>query len=121
MAFVLAEENRVRRSFEEKKQGRRDYEWILMERLPGVPLSDFWNDLSWEERKPYIDQLISYVCQLKQFRYNLIGSFSDEKCTSPAFLPPTRHSPTLFVVGTQVGCDFFDFDGGPYSSYKERR
>jgi len=90
MAFVLAEENRVRRSFEEKKQGRRDYEWILMERLPGVPLSDFWNDLSWEERKPYIDQLISYICQLKRFRYNLIGSFIDEKCTS-SFPSPLPH------------------------------
>ena len=41
------------------------FEWILMTRMPGIPLKDLWSTsaLSWEERVHVIDELSEYIKQ----------------------------------------------------------
>ncbi len=66
--------------------GGRGEDWLVAERVPGVPLAHRWPDLSEPERHRAVDQLAHRLAHLHQTR-------------APADLPPIEHAPQLLEVG----------------------
>ena len=50
------------------------FEWILMERVEGVPLADIWNSLTWDTKVSCVRDVASIVAQLFELRYDSIGN-----------------------------------------------
>ena len=52
------------------------FEWILMTRLPGVPLKELWSTalLTWEERVRITEQISGYIRQMQVVHFNRTGS-----------------------------------------------
>ena len=50
-----------------------------MERIPGVPLADIWNSLSWDTKVSCVKDVASIVAQLFEVRYNSIGNLFNAK------------------------------------------
>jgi len=50
------------------------FEWILMEKLDGVPLVDVWRKIEWERKLVLIESLAGLVNQLGSYRFDRIGS-----------------------------------------------
>ena len=57
------------------------FEWILMEKIPGVPLSDIWSRLSYISKEAIIREIAGYVFQLRNICvFNEIGGlYHDSK------------------------------------------
>ena len=54
------------------------YEYILMKRVRGKPLSSFFASLTKEEQMSYLDQMADYVEQLMSIRFENIGAFKEQ-------------------------------------------
>jgi aminoglycoside phosphotransferase (APT) family kinase protein len=52
------------------------FEWILMTKIPGVPLESLWEspDLVWDSRVQITKTLAGYVKQLRSFKFPLMGN-----------------------------------------------
>lgn len=66
--------------------GGRGEDWLVTERIPGVPLAHRWPDLSDKERRLAVEQLAMRLAALHQTR-------------APADLPPIELAPQLLEVG----------------------
>lgn len=57
------------------------FEWILMEKIPGVPLSDIWSRLSYISKEAITREIAGYVFQLRNICvFNEIGGlYHDSK------------------------------------------
>ncbi|MBU1198968.1 MAG: aminoglycoside 3'-phosphotransferase/choline kinase family protein [Nanoarchaeota archaeon] len=51
------------------------YEYILMEKIKGKPLSKIYNKLSDKEKLHYLKQIAKVFAELKKFKFDKIGSF----------------------------------------------
>ncbi|KAI1321339.1 hypothetical protein EDD11_006676 [Mortierella claussenii] len=51
------------------------YDYIIMNRLPGVPLDSIWNDLSLEDKKIVVDQVAEIFARLRSIELNAVGNF----------------------------------------------
>ena len=63
-------------AFDSSADNELGFEWILMTKLPGVPLKSLWEspDLVWEERVQITRMLALYVKQLTNFKFSLMGN-----------------------------------------------
>lgn len=50
------------------------FEWILMEKIAGVPLLDIWRKIEWERKLVLIESLAGLVNQLGSHKFDRIGS-----------------------------------------------
>ena len=50
------------------------FEWILMERVEGVPLADIWASLTWDAKVSCVKDVASIMAQLFELRYDSIGN-----------------------------------------------
>lgn len=50
------------------------FEWILMEKVPGVPLTRRWRKMSWESKEKLVKQMAKFHAQLFHTRYSGIGN-----------------------------------------------
>ncbi|KAG0238951.1 kinase-like domain-containing protein [Mortierella sp. GBAus27b] len=51
------------------------HDYILMARLPGVPLDSVWDDMSLEQRKKVVDQVAEIFARLRTIEFSAIGNF----------------------------------------------
>ncbi|KAG9298812.1 hypothetical protein G9A89_015833 [Geosiphon pyriformis] len=87
-------------------------EFIIMERLPGVALSQVWDSLSLQNRKEILLQVIEIQCTLKNLSFPKIGGiFLDDKSSDG------------FKIGQAVEFTFFkedryllSLDRGPFET-----
>ncbi|KAL0486411.1 dual specificity tyrosine-phosphorylation-regulated kinase [Acrasis kona] len=49
------------------------HEFILMQQIPGIPLSDIYSELDFDQRKPYLDQLAKIFADIQKININ-VGS-----------------------------------------------
>ena len=112
------------------------FEWILMTRLPGVPLKDLWSSpqLSWAERVQVIQTICGYIQQMQKYCFDKMGSLylSDQIHHSlqhphsrRATFIPLKADPQ-FSIGPVVAIPFFygnriklPSDRGPFSVSSE--
>lgn len=49
------------------------FEWILMEKVAGVPLVSVWRQLTWTQKLGFTEKLAGYVNELRQSKFDYIG------------------------------------------------
>jgi len=54
-----------------------DYEWILMEFVEAETLGKIWTDLSWDNRKLYIEEVVKYLAPLSTIRFKRTGQITN--------------------------------------------
>ncbi|CAB4386864.1 unnamed protein product [Rhizophagus irregularis] len=59
--------------YESNKENLVGQEYIIMERLPGISLSDVWNNYNINEKKNILLQIINIQCILKNQKFSKIG------------------------------------------------
>ena len=55
------------------------FEWILMERIHGVPLADIWASLAWDTKEACVKEVAGITAQLFELRYDSIGNLFNAK------------------------------------------
>ena len=55
------------------------FEWILMERVPGVPLVRAWDSLPWDAMVSCVKEVAGIMAQLFEVRYDSIGNLYHAK------------------------------------------
>lgn len=104
------------------------FEWILMERVAGVPLEDVWSSLSWDTKVALVKDVARILAQMSELRYSRIGNLfriADllDKSEHPSELDATGSS---IVVDRIVSMTFFfnerltlDVPRGPFASSRD--
>ncbi|KAF9349906.1 hypothetical protein BGX26_011857 [Mortierella sp. AD094] len=77
------------------------YDYVIMNRLPGVPLDSVWDELSQEDKKIVVDQIAEIFSRLRSIKLDAIGNFIDGPNGEP-------------VVGPLM-----EGGGGPFPSWSE--
>jgi hygromycin-B 7''-O-kinase len=67
--------------------GGRGADWLVADRVPGVPLAHVWPDLSELDRERAVEQLAMRLAAI-------------HRTPAPAALPPIDHAPQLLDLGT---------------------
>ncbi|MCJ1422248.1 hypothetical protein MMC29_000128 [Sticta canariensis] len=101
------------------------FEWILMERVQGIPLGDIWISLTWEAKISCVKEVASIMAQLFELRYDSIGNLFNAK-DLPMASEYTSQKPDAVVLGRIVSMVFFwnthlksDVPRGPFASSKD--
>ncbi|KAF9109117.1 hypothetical protein BGX27_007981 [Mortierella sp. AM989] len=63
------------------------YDYIIMDRLPGVPLDSVWDEFSQDDKKILVDQIIDIFARLRSIKLDAIGNFVDGPNGEPAVGP----------------------------------
>ncbi|KAK7686686.1 hypothetical protein QCA50_010286 [Cerrena zonata] len=91
------------------------FEWIIMEKLPGVSLEERWQELTWDAKEGLIKTIVSILAKLFDHPLSTIGNIYPQPNTTP-----TSNTPT---VGRIVSMVFFwnkhatqDVNRGPFRS-----
>lgn len=70
-----------------------DIGFILMERMPGIPLEECWDRLSIAARKSIVQQLKDYVQQWRRIEGTFFGSVDGGPCEDVIFKHPWGTKP----------------------------
>ena len=104
------------------------FEWILMERIHGVPLADIWASLAWDAKVSCVMEVACIMAQIFELRYNSIGNLFNAKDLpeEPGRTVENNTTKSDFVVLDRiVSMTFFwdthlksDVHQGPFASSK---
>lgn len=101
------------------------FEWILMERVHGIPLGDIWIPLTWDGKISCVKEVASIMAQLFELRYDSIGNLFNAK-DLPIASEHTSHKSDVVVLDRIVSMVFFwnthlksDVPRGPFASSKD--
>jgi hypothetical protein len=83
-------------AFDSNRQNELGFEWIMMEMMPGVPLSKRWRKMTWDTKKTIIRQLGQYQAQLFSNPFQKTGN-----------LFPLVNGNQTFELGPLVSLVFF--------------
>ncbi|KAB8201650.1 kinase-like domain-containing protein [Aspergillus parasiticus] len=86
-------------------------EYILIEKQPGVMLSDAWDSLKGKQRAQLVLQVVDFEKTLAATKFNGFGSFGKEVESTKFAIGPTNHR-TFFDFGRGS----LDIDRGPWAS-----
>lgn len=105
------------------------FEWILMKRIPGLPLAEVWASLDWEAKLSCVKDVAVIVAQLFELKYHAIGNLfnakdlslfsgipSDDSDVEPSLVILDRIVSMIFFWGTHLGADV---SRGPFTSSKD--
>lgn len=92
-------------AFDASADNELGFEWILMEKVPGAPLEQFWDEMSLEAKFQITKEMAGFIAQLESLRFPAIGNiyFKDEKTTGR--IPVANDLD--FELGEMVHMDFF--------------
>lgn len=86
------------------------FEWILMERIPGIRLGDIWPSLTWDAKVSCVKEIAIIMAQLFEIRYDSIGNLFnakdlsiDSECTGQQVAAKSN----LMVLDQIVSMKFF--------------
>ncbi len=104
-------------------------EWILMKRVPGLPLAQVWGSLDWEAKVSCVTDVAIIMAQLFELKYNSIGNLFYEKDLYDLSDRPSKGDavePDTVVISRIVSMIFFwgthlamNVSRGPFSSSKD--
>ena len=105
------------------------FEWILMERVHGLPLDAMWASLTWNTKVPCVKEVASIMAQLFELRYDSIGNLFIAKDLPIASEHTSQNDATesnSVVLGQIVSMAFFwntrlrsDVYRGPFASSRD--
>ncbi|OCL02706.1 kinase-like protein [Glonium stellatum] len=79
--------------FQASSNNELGFEWILMERIPGKPLRDQWDSMSWMAKELVIRRISVYIAQLFRQQFSAIGNIYHSVISNdPTFIGPDTPS-----------------------------
>ncbi len=110
------------------------FEWILMEKVDGLPLDQFWDAMPFDAKSRLTVELASCLKQLRERTFPLLGNiYFADVWSQVGYAPITSSSQTpdigvdgTFVIGRMVSTRFFrdkrlllPADRGPFETARE--
>ncbi|KAL4780606.1 phosphotransferase enzyme family-domain-containing protein [Aspergillus varians] len=116
------------------------FEWILMDRIPGFPLSGKWKSMAWSTKEQLVKQVARFTAGMFRSRFNAIGNLfsrssgqddsevqtENVQSIRPLGLDPGAEISPSVTVGQIVSVAFFwgdrlsqDVPRGPFQSSRE--
>lgn len=85
-------------------------EYVLMEKVPGRPLSEYWQSMAGKDRAKIAKQLAEYDCRLALAAFPMYGSlyYADQVPQKPGSSVPQEAVLKEFVVGPSTARTLFD-------------
>ncbi|KAF7297640.1 Phosphotransferase enzyme family-domain-containing protein [Mycena kentingensis (nom. inval.)] len=108
---LASQDNRINAGASEDEL---DFEWMLMERMPGQPLYKVWRNLSMQQKVALVEQLAGFQAQLhanSQLGFSGIGTLQPGATPSPGRV--VSHE---FFMGDHVQ---YDVPRGPFRSSRD--
>lgn len=92
-------------AFDASADNELGFEWIIMEKVYGVPLEESWGEMSLEAKFKIAAEMAGFIAQLESLRFPVIGNlyFKDEKMAGR--IPVANDSD--FELGEMIHMDFF--------------
>ncbi|KAH8589641.1 phosphotransferase enzyme family-domain-containing protein [Bisporella sp. PMI_857] len=83
------------------------FEWILMEKVDGVPLIDVWDVMSFDSKVNLTVEFAGFMKQLQACRFPMFGNLNFTKVWNQAGYTPilSKHDPVADVINTDIGVD----------------
>lgn len=114
-------------AFNAQNDNELGFEWILMERMPGKPLSERWRTMSFMAKEKLVKRLASFAAQLFRKKLHHMGNlYHREKHGETVDASTHTTSAESFVVDRIVSMQFFwadhlnqDVPRGPFHSSEE--
>ncbi|KAF9160494.1 hypothetical protein DFQ26_005453 [Actinomortierella ambigua] len=96
------------------------YDYVIMDRLPGVPLDTVWDAMSLEDKKVVVDQVVEIFARLQSIVVDKIGNFvkgteNDDDGEQSTADGSNNNCRPVFEVGALMEAP--EGKGGPYSSW----
>lgn len=60
-------------AWESSLDGDLGFEWILMEKIQGVPLIDVWRKIPWDRKLELVEEVARFVNELDEHKFDSIG------------------------------------------------
>ena len=103
-------------AYDSSSENELGFEWMLMEKMPGTPLSKVWGSMEWERKVHVTGRVAEWMDELSKCRFAQIGSL--------------YHSSKWNLGGFEVGravnfdlyrgrCLQYELDRGPFASAKQ--
>lgn len=92
-------------NFDASSRNALGFEWILMNRVTGDPLSKIWDSVSWSNKHRIVGQVVHIMATLFRARFPLIGNIFAAKDVQP--LSKASPLPGDVVVDRIVSLPFF--------------
>lgn len=61
-------------AWQSNRDGELGFEWILMEKLQGVPTCDVWRKISWERKLELVEVLAGFIKEMQDHKFSSIGA-----------------------------------------------
>lgn len=74
------------------------FEWILMEKLDGVPLGDVWHDIPWERKLELTENIAGMVKQMQDHKFEQIGGLYFSSAWDRNVIRPSTTSESALSV-----------------------
>ncbi|KAG0257320.1 hypothetical protein DFQ27_005189 [Actinomortierella ambigua] len=105
----------------EKMDITLQYDYVIMDRLPGVPLDTVWDSMSLEDKKVVVDQVVEIFARLQSIVVDKIGNFvkateNDDDGEQSTVSGSSNSCRPTFEVGALMEAP--EGKGGPYSSWR---
>jgi hypothetical protein len=83
------------------------FEWILMEKVDGVPLNDVWEAMPFDSKADLTVGFAGFMKQLRACRFPLFGNLYFADVWNQAGYAPilSKHEPAVDVANTDIGID----------------
>ncbi|KAM0801918.1 hypothetical protein BDR22DRAFT_796284, partial [Usnea florida] len=61
-------------AFDSNPNNTLGFEWMLMEKVKGMPLGDVWDTMDFDAKQSLTRIIASWMAELSQFKFSKIGS-----------------------------------------------
>lgn len=103
-------------AFDSNPNNNLGFEWMLMEKVQGTPLSKVWDNMKFDSKQSVIRKLASWMAELSRFEFSEIGSI----------FMRYRQSQMEFYIGPAIHERLFEgdrllhqIDRGPFQSIQD--
>lgn len=73
-----------------------DIGFILMSKIPGIPLEQYWKDLAWDAKRSIVRQLAGFIREWRQIEGPLFGTIDGGACEDVLFQHPWDAEPRRY-------------------------
>ena len=100
-------------AFDSNPNNTLGFEWMLMEKVKGMPLGDVWDSMDFHAKQSLTRIIAGWMAELSQFRFSKIGSiFMRYRCSRMEFyIGPLIHE--RLHEGDRL---LYEIDRGPFQS-----
>ena len=100
-------------AFDSNPRNQLGFEWMLMEKVQGTPLTDAWDTMDFDSKQGLTRTIASWMAELSQLNYSKIGSIfmRYQECQMEFYIGPAIHE-RLFVGDLLL----HEIDRGPFQS-----